>query len=368
MNKVYFLRTLILLIICSLSLTLVAQEKFFENPNVKELQLNRDQIKVLEFTNSYRLDQLNEVWQNHDKNVQEYLKQARKEVILNFKSVLLPEQKSQLSYLIQSDPIPQKIRIYKWQVQKAKSEYHRKNIIPVNDEKRRALDELIDTYDRQLIQDIRAELARNTALHNGNSIKPQRAYHKAILQGHRLVSKENLELIEDMADKYIPEIQVILNTKLDQEKQWSYDLAQIEQNLWTFDSNLPEETTYNIYKDLIYQSLNLNFSPRARFLLMDPDYDSPKVALKSESLLRPVATAPNPTTDRQQLSFDVLVPGQVQVDLVQLNGQLIKNIFYGNLHAGQNILTIDTNNLVPGIYVYRITDSAGTTNHKIIKQ
>ena len=63
---------------------------------------------------------------------------------------------------------------------------------------------------------------------------------------------------------------------------------------------------------------------------------------------------PNPAKYQQQLILETDLPKNFEIELYNSAGQLIKNVFKGQIPPGQQTLTIEASDLPKGIYFYEI--------------
>lgn len=75
----------------------------------------------------------------------------------------------------------------------------------------------------------------------------------------------------------------------------------------------------------------------------------------SESATRRNYVYPNPTSDELRLNFFLDNPGNVNIEICDVQGRLINMYSAGMLSEGQNQQVIDLGHVAPGIYIYRIS-------------
>ncbi|MFM8951434.1 MAG: T9SS type A sorting domain-containing protein, partial [Bacteroidota bacterium] len=63
---------------------------------------------------------------------------------------------------------------------------------------------------------------------------------------------------------------------------------------------------------------------------------------------------PNPTSERTEIQFELKVNDFVTLDILDLNGKLIKQPYRGSLRSGMNNISINTSFLSQGAYVIQI--------------
>lgn len=63
---------------------------------------------------------------------------------------------------------------------------------------------------------------------------------------------------------------------------------------------------------------------------------------------------PNPSTGSCVIKFTIPYDSRVEMDLITSNGTKIKSILNGNYQSGENFVSVNTENISPGIYYYRM--------------
>jgi hypothetical protein len=66
---------------------------------------------------------------------------------------------------------------------------------------------------------------------------------------------------------------------------------------------------------------------------------------------------PNPAIELYNLEFEVDIPGNVKIDLNDLNGKILNTLFNGNLMPGKNLLTFNRKAISNGTYIISIKTS-----------
>ncbi|MBD3639211.1 MAG: T9SS type A sorting domain-containing protein, partial [Crocinitomicaceae bacterium] len=76
---------------------------------------------------------------------------------------------------------------------------------------------------------------------------------------------------------------------------------------------------------------------------------------------------PNPSRDKQYLNFTSDEVRSIIIDIVDINGRVVKQILDGHSTVGSNTIEIDIRNLPPGIYAIRISFGSRTYSVKTVK-
>jgi hypothetical protein len=77
---------------------------------------------------------------------------------------------------------------------------------------------------------------------------------------------------------------------------------------------------------------------------------------------------PNPFVQSAQLQLTLARPGNVEISLYDLSGRKATSIYQGYLPAGENIHTVEGENLPPGTYLLICRTESGTSRQKLVKK
>lgn len=70
---------------------------------------------------------------------------------------------------------------------------------------------------------------------------------------------------------------------------------------------------------------------------------------------------PNPFNPTTNISFVITNPQVVSIDVFDLTGKLVDNVFSGPLHTGRHVKTFNAENIPSGVYIYRLTTENGSS-------
>lgn len=109
----------------------------------------------------------------------------------------------------------------------------------------------------------------------------------------------------------------------------------------------------------------------ADFFDPNMDFIEAKVRVSNETFSTPETfelsqNYPNPFNPSTTISFNLSQPGQVSLNVYDLNGRLIDTLVNGQQAAGPQAVTFDAGHLPSGTYVYRLTTPSGTQTKKMI--
>ncbi|NJK82894.1 MAG: DUF4397 domain-containing protein [Saprospiraceae bacterium] len=76
---------------------------------------------------------------------------------------------------------------------------------------------------------------------------------------------------------------------------------------------------------------------------------------------------PNPAMTENTIRFLLNESGKLNVDLMDIQGKLVKNVFNGSQEKGAYVLSVDLTTLPTGTYFYRLTFNDKTLTQKFVK-
>ena len=76
---------------------------------------------------------------------------------------------------------------------------------------------------------------------------------------------------------------------------------------------------------------------------------------------------PNPFQDQLTISFNLENKGNIKIEILNINGQIIKSISNSFSQKGNQKFAVDLNDLSTGIYYIRLITDGNTGMKKIIK-
>lgn len=80
-----------------------------------------------------------------------------------------------------------------------------------------------------------------------------------------------------------------------------------------------------------------------------------------------VSVFPNPFTDNISITYHLSRAAQVQLDMLNVNGELLKRFDSGLQSAGKHLLNWNTRDLPSGVYFYRLRVNDEVVNGKLVK-
>lgn len=65
---------------------------------------------------------------------------------------------------------------------------------------------------------------------------------------------------------------------------------------------------------------------------------------------------PNPVNNTAEIKFNLVRSSEVDIELFNLEGQVLKNIYSGKLSAGENKIQLDVSGFASGMYLVKLSD------------
>lgn len=139
---------------------------------------------------------------------------------------------------------------------------------------------------------------------------------------------------------------------------WSYNGTNIPTIAANIDTNIfmgSYPQCFLKYGTRLYFSATTLLSGTELFVM----FDSAALNIQNVRFDGKVVVFPNPTNGAAKLVINLNTPQQLVYTVTDITGKMIDKSELTTLPAGENNLNINLQNAVPGIYVYRLTDSKG---------
>ncbi|MEM7101911.1 MAG: alkaline phosphatase D family protein [Bacteroidota bacterium] len=81
-----------------------------------------------------------------------------------------------------------------------------------------------------------------------------------------------------------------------------------------------------------------------------------------------ISVYPNPTASNIHINYALAQAGKMEISIIAVNGQLVKNVFSGNQFQGNYGFDIDVNDLSQGVYFIELRTDKGVTARQFIKK
>ncbi|MBK8565989.1 MAG: T9SS type A sorting domain-containing protein [Saprospiraceae bacterium] len=75
---------------------------------------------------------------------------------------------------------------------------------------------------------------------------------------------------------------------------------------------------------------------------------------------------PNPAENTVRFSFELAHPTDLRLDLLTVDGRLVKTVLDGKTASGSHLVKVDVSEMASGVYVYRLTSVAGVSVGRIL--
>ncbi len=96
--------------------------------------------------------------------------------------------------------------------------------------------------------------------------------------------------------------------------------------------------------------------------------DPAVVGLEDVNFLNSIQLFPNPATDNITLKYDLASAGQTSIDVLDMTGRLVKEVYQGNKAMGAQNQNIDLSDLVSGVYFVRLSLNGEQVVRRVVVQ
>ncbi|MFK7926011.1 MAG: T9SS type A sorting domain-containing protein [Bacteroidia bacterium] len=274
------------------------------------------------------------------------------------------------------------------EMRKAMKAYTQENVLPVMQAQRQKLDASLSLSEKQEVEEIRSELdqLRETGksmrqqMHKTES-KPTEA-QRTEMYAHRKAMRLLMNRAWEIADRHEADIQTLMTELEPQAENWKQEMRSIAEQYRPEDApereDRPERPTRpegmrkgeghpHADRDGAHRpkgpqrgAAMLDMRSPVRFLLWDA---SSKMVEEADERLE---VFPNPARNVNEVRLRLEEGGNVQVKLLDKNGNLIRTVINETMSEGSHTQRIDLHDLEPGLYFYQITTPKGTHSRKII--
>src|SRR5690606_18885457 len=90
-----------------------------------------------------------------------------------------------------------------------------------------------------------------------------------------------------------------------------------------------------------------------------------KPEVEIEDILKTLEAYPNPVVRTAEIRFSLKASANATLKVYDFNGREVAHLFQGKVEEGQAYeVQFDRRNLMPGVYIYRLTTDQGQVYHK----
>ncbi len=132
----------------------------------------------------------------------------------------------------------------------------------------------------------------------------------------------------------------------------------------------PENFTTGLYSDVNANFLTVTNTPAPPKAIQEvpapPLTSTGNEEVPDDVLL--LSTYPNPTSDLVTINYALSAAGKIKINLMDINGRLVNNLFEHTLASGNFILRFHMNDLPSGVYFVQFETANGMQVKKVVKQ
>ncbi len=228
--------------------------------------------------------------------------------------------------------------------------YLEQNVFPAILEQRKKLELQLSETEKAEIAQLREEFQvfkqkgkedrMGGKKHRQNMESLSDAEKVALFDQHHQKKKLHQQLREKV-NKYESKVNPLLEELHEPMQKWKTDLKALAEN-----NNDEEEPDHSMHPNRHQGGLRRFLSP-IHFVLLDPEKGFSQAENTRSSLMYP-----NPVAGEAQISFSLEKSGNVLVEIVDSQGNVVKTISEKRMEAGANTLTFKTDDLKQGAYFY----------------
>ena len=351
-----------------------------------ELDLTDDQVAQLEELHQARRAEMKEIRKN-GRPAPEVIQAKRQEHKAAMQEILTEEQFAKMKELKREH------RTEARKMVKEHKQAFRSEVLPLVMEQRAKFETMLSEADKQQIDELRGEL---------EALKPQlkelRQEKKQTRKGEVEPTKEVIEQFQALreqkkaimvsavkiAQNYESELKALHEEIKPQMEEFHAKMKEQHQGFRPENGKNPRCETQKgeCKKGRKAQGATGNFEEMegqghhqkqrlrkiAQFVLMDPNGTAPGAEGTIDT--QELEIFPNPSVSNNTLTYQVKTSGQVTIDLLNKDGQVLKNVFNGRQEAGSYDVQVQTQDLKMDVYYYRVTTADNSTMKRftVVKQ
>jgi hypothetical protein len=254
--------------------------------------------------------------------------------------------------------------------------YIDKNVYPVLLEQRSKLESKITLQDRQKLEELRKQLAtlqEQTKSFQKNLPKnrkeemtdEQRTQRKEFHSQKKAIMQSSKEI----AKNYQADIDQVLSPIQAQKEQWKQDIKAICEKYSTQNPDTTHKHKHGHRHKEFKKMAKEQFKEMkpAMFLLMESAGNQAITTIPTEIEKNEDSKVfPNPSATQTTIEFKVKEAGNVQIVLIDAQGNVLKSILNENKEKGTYKQSIDLSGLRQGTYFYKISMPNKTETNKIV--
>ena len=267
--------------------------------------------------------------------------------------------------------------------------YIDQNVMPALREQRNKLESKITLQDRQKLEELRKQLAvlqaqrhdfrkdfrkeQKGATEKGEMTEEQRNKIKEVRDKIKIQMKTIMQSSKEIAKNYSTDIEQLLTPMQSQKEQWKQDMKAICDK---YTVNNPDSThkhggnargkhgKHGKFRMMAKQHFK-EMKP-AMFLLIQPSENQVIATEAVKESDENTKIYPNPSSNQTTSDFKVKEAGNVNIVLLDAQGNVIKNIMNEHKEKGKYSALIDLSGLREGTYFYKIATPTKTETNRVV--
>lgn len=227
-------------------------------------------------------------------------------------------------------------------------QYYKSEVLPVLQAQRLKLEADLTPSDKAEISRLRTELAAlRPDRKDFHKKKTKHQWTQEDIDKHKAIHEQRRTLMDQartIADRYEPQILALRAEIQPQSEVWKAEFARIH-------ATKQQDTHHHKH----HSKGGLHHMRPTHFILLDPAAPTPatKQSLDTQSTLQ---VFPNPATNRATLRYNLPAASKVRVELLAQDGKVLQVLSDTQQEAGEHLIDLETTQLTPGTYFFRITD------------
>jgi hypothetical protein len=115
-------------------------------------------------------------------------------------------------------------------------------------------------------------------------------------------------------------------------------------------------------------NVNSKSNSNFEYTILSRNANAPQALIENKYITQQISLSPNPTSNNQTLNIHATQLANISINIIDMLGKNIKQIFVGKLQVGENLFDSDLNQLPQGVYIYQVKIEENTSYLKCVKE